>query len=130
MFFPYSYSDSLGKFKEPLPPFGNCWKNSLTGKIDITEAQYAQALHIYNLFQCQCLSDYHDIYLKIDVFNLADVFQLFRKICMKVYSLDPVHSFSALNLSWKAMLITTRATLGLLSDVDMLLFSREAFVEG
>ena len=121
-FFPYSYLDSFGTFKEPLPPFGNCWKNSLTGKIDKTEAQYAQALHIYNLFQCQCLGDYHDIYLKIDVFILADVFQLFRKVCMKVYSLVPAHFFSAPNLSWEAMLITTRATLGLLSDVDMLLF--------
>ena len=104
-----------------MPPFGNCWKNSLTGKVDITEAQYAQAFHIYNLFQCQCLGDYHDIYLKIDVFILADVFQLFRKVCMKVYSLDPA-PFLAPNLSWEAMLITTRATLGLLSDVNMLLF--------
>ena len=95
-FFPYSYLDSCGKFQEPLPPFGNCWKNSLTGKVDITEAQYAQALHIYNLFQCQCLGDYHDIYLKIDVFILADVFQLFRKVCMKVYSLDPAHFFGLL----------------------------------
>ena len=129
-FFPYSYLDSFGKFKEPLPHFGNFLKISLSGKIDIIEAQYEQALHIYNLFQCQCLGDYHDIYLKIDVFILVDAFQLFRKVCIEVLSLDPAHFFSAPNLSWEAMLITTRATLGLLSDVDMLLFSREAFVQG
>ena len=109
-------------FKELLPPFGNCWENSLTGKIDITEAQYAQALHIENFFQCQCFGSYHDICLKIDVFILADVFQLLGKVCMKVCFLDPAHFFSAPNLSWGAMLITTRATLGLLSDVDILLF--------
>ena len=64
--------------------------------VDITEAQDAQALHIYNLFQGQCLGDYHDIYLEIDDFILADVFQLFRKVCMKVYSLDPAHFFRRL----------------------------------
>ena len=41
---------------------------------------------------------------------------------MKVYKLDPVQFFSAPNLSWDAMLITTRVDLGLLSDIDMLLF--------
>ena len=90
-----------------MTPFGNCWKNSLTGKVDTTEAHYAQELHIYNSFQCQCPDDYHDVYLKTDVFILADVFELFRKVCMKVYSLDPVHLFSAPHLSWEAMLITT-----------------------
>lgn len=121
-FFPYSYLDSFEKFNQPLPSFGDSWKNTLTGKIDITEAQYNKALHLYNQFQCQSLGDYHDIYLKTDVLILADVFQLFRKVCMKVYCLDPAHFFSAPNLSWEAMLITTRATLGLLTDVDMLLF--------
>ena len=43
---------------------------------------------------------------------------------MKVYKLDPVHFFSAPNLSWDAMLMTTRVDLGLLSDIDMLFFER------
>ena len=55
-FIPYSCLDSFGKFREPLPPFGNCWKNSLTGKVDITEAQYEQALHIYNILNANILA--------------------------------------------------------------------------
>ena len=120
--FPYSYLDSFAKFSEPLPNYGNDWKNTLTGRVDISEADYAGALKIYNLFQCANLGDYHDVYLQTDVLILADVFEKFRQVCIKVYELDPVHFFSAPNLSWEAMLITTRVKLGLLSDIDMLLF--------
>ena len=70
-----------------------------------------KALNLYNLLQCKSLGDYHDVYLEIDVLVLADVFQLLRRVCMKVYSFDPAHFISAPNLRWEAMLITTKATL-------------------
>ena len=120
--FPYSYLDSFPKFEKPLPNYGDDWKKTLTGKINISEADVAQAFKIYTLFGCRNLGDYHDVYLRTDVLILADVFEKLRQACMKVYKLDPVHFFSAANLSWDAMLITTRVDLGLLSDIDKLLF--------
>ena len=120
--FPYSYLDSFPKFEKPLPNYGDDWKNTLTGKIDISEKDVAEAFKIYTLFGCRNLGDYHDVYLRTDVLILADVFEKFRQVCMEVYKLDPVHFFSAPNLSWDAMLITTRVDLGLFSDIDMLLF--------
>ena len=50
-FFPYSYLDSFEKFNQPLPGYGDDWKNTLTGKIDVTEDQYKKALNLYNLLQ-------------------------------------------------------------------------------
>ena len=120
--FPYSYLDSFPKFEKPLPNYGDDWKNTLTGKIDISEADVAQAFKIYTLFVCRNLGDYHDVYLRIDVLIVADVFDNFQQVCMKVYKLDPVHSFSAPNQRWDAMLITTRVDLGLLNDIDRVLF--------
>ena len=122
--FPCSYLDSFPKFEKPLPNYGDDWKNTLTGKIDISEADVAQAFKIYTLFGCRNLGDYHDVYLGTDVLIPADVSEKFRQVCMKVYKLDPVHFFSAPNLSWNAMLIATRVDLGLLSDIDMLFFER------
>ena len=94
----------------------------MTGKVDISEADVVQAFKIFTLFGCRNLGNYHDAYLWTDVLILIDVFEQFRQVCVKVYKLDPVHFFSAPNLSWDAMLITTRVDLGLLSDIDMLLF--------
>ena len=74
------------------------------------------------MFGCRNLGDYQDVYLRTDVLILADVFEKFRQVCMKVYKLDAVHFFSAPNLSWDAMVNTTRVDVGLLSDIDMLLF--------
>ena len=116
--------DSFPKFEKLLPNYGNDWKNTLRGKIDLSEADVAQAFKIYTLFGCRNLGDYHDVYLRTDVLILADVFEKFRQVCIKVYKLDPVHSFSGPNLSWDEMLITTRVDLGLLSDIDMLFFER------
>ena len=49
---------------------------------------------------------------------------------MSVYDLDPVHFFSAPNLSWEAMLITTKVEIELLPDIDMLLFCENAIRGG
>ena len=122
-FFPYSYLDSFEKFKEPLPTYGDSWKNSLTGAIDITPSDYQHALNIYQEFGCRNLGDYHDIYLKTDVLLLADIFEKFRNVCLKLYALEP-SDFSAPNLSWESMLNSTNVKLGLLQDVDMLFFER------
>ena len=67
------------------------------------------------------LEDYHNLYNKLDVLLLADVFENFRDICIKIYNLDPAHYYTAPGLAWDAALKITRVELELLSDIDMLL---------
>lgn len=129
-FFPYNFLDSLDKFKEPLPDYGPLWYNTLTKCIGISREQFDFALEIYNAFNCNNLGDYHDVYLRTDVFILADIFQKFREVCLDVYKLDPVHFYSAPNLSWDAMLITTGVKLELLQDIDQLLFFEKSIRGG
>ena len=52
---------------------------------------------------------------------LADVFENFRNMCIKVYELDPAHFSSAPGLALQACLKKTEVKLELLTDVDMLL---------
>ena len=52
---------------------------------------------------------------------LADVFESFRDLCLKIYGLDPVYYFTAPGLSWDACLKMTDIQLELLSDPNMLL---------
>ena len=129
-FFPYNFLDSLEKFAKPLSPYGPGWFNTLTQRIEIIEQDYGCALEMYNAFHCQNLGDYHDIYLKSDVFILADIFQKFREVCMQVYKLDPAHFYSAPNLSWDAILITAGVKMELMQDIDQLLFFEKAIRGG
>ena len=61
------------------------------------------------------------MYLKSDKLLLADVFENFRKMCLKVYHLDPVKFLSPPGLAWEAALKKTEVKLQLLNDINMLL---------
>ena len=53
---------------------------------------------------------------------LADVFEKIISTCLKYYSLDPCHYFSAPGLSWDAMLKMTKVELEKNSDPDKYMF--------
>ena len=52
---------------------------------------------------------------------LADVFENFRNMCIKVYELGPTHFLSAPRLAWQVCLKKTEVKIELLTDVDVLL---------
>ena len=52
---------------------------------------------------------------------LADVFENFRDLCLRIYELDPVYYYTAPGLAWDACLKMTDIELELLSDPNMLL---------
>ena len=61
---------------------------------------------------------------------LANVFETFRDMCLKHYSLDPVHFYTAPGLAWKACLKKTGVRLELLTDQDMLLMFKRGIRGG
>ena len=92
----------------------------------VREEDYEHANRVWKEFGLKDLGEYHDLYLKTDVILLANVFEAFRKACLKNYGLDPAHFYTAPGLAWKACLKKTRIHLELLLDTDMLLmFERE-----
>lgn len=119
--FPYSYLDSLTKLSNTELPSKLDFYDSLQDK-HISDIEYERAKRVWNLFSCKNLSDYSDLYLKADVILLSDIFENFRKICMKTYNLDPASFFTLPALSWQAMLKFTKIELELLTDVDMIHF--------
>ena len=59
---------------------------------------------VWEAFDCKTMGDYTDLYCRINVLLLADVFETFRMTCLKQYGLDPAHYYTSPGLSWDALL--------------------------
>ena len=118
--YPYEYMTDWDKLKEmKLPP-----REAFYSKLNMSgvgNEDYEHVNRIWKKFGLKDLGEYHDLYLKTDVILLANVFEAFRKVCLKNYGLDPAHFYTAPGLAWKACLKKTRIRLELLLDPDMLL---------
>ena len=88
---------------------------------NITKEDYIHSQKVWDIFKIKDIGEYHDLYVQVDTLQLADVFESFRKICNKIYELDPVRFVSAPNLVWQACLRKTGIELELITDVDQLL---------
>ena len=119
-FYPYEYMDSIEKFNDTKPPPQEAFYSKLSGK-GISEKNYKHVWNVWNTFKMKKFKEYHELYNITDVLLLADVFENFRDICLKIYGLDPVYYFTAPGLAWDACLKITDIDLELLSDYDMLL---------
>ena len=128
-FYPYEYMDSEEKFNDTKLPPREAFYSKLSGK-GITEKDYEHAGNVWNSFKMKTFKEYHELYNITDVLLLADVFENFRDLCLKIYGLDPVYYFTAPGLAWDACLKMTSVKLELLSDSNMLLMFEEGIRGG
>ena len=119
-FYPYEFMDSIEKFNNTKLPPREVFYSKLSGR-GISEKDYKHALNVWNTFKMKTFKDYQELYNETDVLLLADVFENFWNLCLKIYGLDPVYYFTAPGLAWDACLKMTDINLELLSDPDMLL---------
>ena len=63
--------------------------------------------------------EYQDLYLKSDALLLTNVFKKFRKICLRIYHLDPAKFLPAPGLAWQAALRKTEVKLELLTYIHI-----------
>ena len=71
---------------------------------DISDLDYNHAKRFCKDFEIKNFGEYHELHLKSDALLLVDVFEHIRKICLKIYHLDPVKFLSAPKLAWQAAL--------------------------
>ena len=120
-FYPYSYFDSLAKFREIQLPPQRLWSNTLQGgDVSVSKNQYNHAVQVYAEMKRASLGEYHDVYLATDVLLLASVFEAIREVCYETYGLDCACYFTASNISRDAFLKVCNADLKLLTGREQL----------
>ena len=127
--YPYEYIDDWNKFNETSIPNKESFYINLAME-NITETDYTHANNVFKTFKLNNLGDYHDLYVQSDTLLLADVFENFRKACIKTYELDPAHFISLPGLAWQAYLKKAEGELELPTDYDMLLMIEEGIRGG
>ncbi|XP_026819648.1 uncharacterized protein LOC113558395 [Rhopalosiphum maidis] len=127
--YPYEYTDGWGKLDEATLPTKESFYSTLTEE-NIKDMEYRHAEKVWRHFDCKALGEYSDLYLKIDVLLLADVFENFRDICPTTYSLDAAFYYTVPGLSFDACLKFTSIKLELLSDYDMLMMCEKGIRGG
>ena len=118
--YPYEYIDDWSRFAEEQLLDESDFYSGLNME-EISGIDYRHAEKLFNKFNIKNLGEYHDLYVQSDTLLLADVFENFRNMSIKVYGLDPTYFLSAPGLAWQACLKKTGVKLELITDVDMLL---------
>ena len=127
--YPCDYVTSINKFKETKLPSKEAFYSKLYDE-EISDEDYHHVIKVWNTVNCQTLQDYHDLYLTTDVLLLVDVFEYFRKTCLKHYKLDPCHYYTAPCLAWDACFKEIKQEIQLLKDYDVLMMFEQGIRVG
>lgn len=121
--YPYDYFTTVAKFGEEQLPDYREFRSKLDCEVSAAElrARHETATKAWSTFGCRTLADYHDMYLRLDVTLLADVFEAHREMCLAEYGLDPGNGVfvSLPNFSWFAMLKKTEVRLEQITNPDI-----------
>ena len=96
--YPYEYVDNWKRFEEASLLDKKAFYSELNNK-DITDIDYGHYQTVWKGFEIKNLGEYRDLYVQCDTLLLTDVFESFRKKCMEIYELHPVHILSAPGLA-------------------------------
>ena len=127
--YPYEYMDGWEKFNETSIRSKEPFYSNLTME-NISETDCIHANNVFKTFKLNNLGDYHDLHVQSGTVLLPDVFENFRKACIKTYELDSAYFISLPGLAWQACLKKTGVELELLTDYDMLLMIEEGIRGG
>ena len=96
----------------------------------ISDEDYNHAVQVWNHFKIKSFGEYSDLYLKIDVLLLCDVFESFRLLCLSSHNLDCAHYLTVQGFAFDAMLYCTSIELELLNPYEKYLFFENAIKGG
>ena len=83
--YPYEYMDNWKRFDETSLPDKKAFYSNLIERI--TDADYRHVNNVFKTCGLTNLGEYHDLHVQCNTLLLANVFENFRNLCIKVYEL-------------------------------------------
>ena len=125
--FPYDMATSISALESitSMPPK---WEDSLSKTI-IPDVDYTKACKIWVQYGCRNLLEYMLLYMKLDIYLLADVCQAFRKKAKLDDGLEPFNFFGLPGFAWATAIKGLTHKVELISDPNMYQFF-EAGIRG
>ena len=117
-FYPYEMITSNDMLYIPITELKQEHFNSRLTLSKISNEDFAHVQNVIKTFNITNFKEYHDLYLKIDVFGLRDVFEYHRELTIQTYGLDPAHFIGLPQLTSTAGLKFTAVKLDDLTDID------------
>ena len=96
--YPYEYMDNWERFNETSLPSKESFYSNLNME-NIDDIDYRHGNNVFKRFKLQKFRRISRFYVQSDTLLLADIFENFRKTCLKVYELDPAHFLSLSGLA-------------------------------
>jgi len=123
--YPYEYVHGLQQLQNQtvLPP-----KDAFFSKLNgtgITDDDYNHAQQVWDTLQCRNMIDYSEMYVKLDVFLLAESIMELRRGLYEEFKLDIAHYFSLPMIAKDIMLKTTGVKIEQMSDLEMIHFVKD-----
>jgi len=117
----YPY-EKIQTFEDIDFPISELKMTDFDSKLNLSKISFEDWKHVQEVirvFGITNFKEYHDLYLKIDVFGLRDVFEYHRELTMSTYGLDPAHYIGLPQMTWQAGLKFTGVKLDQILDKDM-----------
>lgn len=118
-FYPYEMITNIEKLDMPIQDLKQEHFDSRLNLSKLSNDDWEHVQKVITVFGFTSFRQYHDLYLKIDVFGLRDVFEYHRELSMRTYGLDPAHFIGLPQLTWAAGLKFTGIKLDDIMDMDM-----------
>ena len=119
--FPYEWAESLDKLRATKElPARECFFSSLT-QAGISPEDYEHGRTVFEVFECQNMLDYCELYCQLDTMLLLEVLCDFRATIFKEFGLDSTRYISIPQLAYDCMLKTLEKPIGGMGDAEMIL---------
>jgi hypothetical protein len=117
--YPYSFATSISALQlaTSLPP-RESFDSELTGEA-CSEADYDHAKEVWETFRVKDMLEYTGLYVRSDVYQLAEVIYDFRNLVWNNFGLDVCQYLSLPHLAKDIMLKTTGTEIELIADQEM-----------